>query len=115
MAQDKLDELKSILIGDELRRFDTKFMEFGDKLQRIAQHAEGGGADKARQYTDEQTARLEERMSDMQTKMKEGFGKIIDTINTQFKKIEGDIARNEKEVESMRKKFEAFKQLFADR
>jgi peptidoglycan hydrolase CwlO-like protein len=115
MAQDKLEELKNILLGEELRRFDTKFMEFGDKLQHLSDHAGSGEVDKVRQYMEEQIGQLEEKVGRMQKDVKAGFDKIVDTINGQFKKMDGDIQKNAREVENVRKKFDGFKQLFADK
>jgi len=115
MAQDKLEELKSILLGDDLRRFDTKFMEFGDKLQRLSDHAGSGEVDKVKQYMEEQIGQLEEKVGKMQKDVKAGFDKIIDTINVQFKKMDADIQKNARDVEAVRKKFDGFKQLFADK
>jgi peptidoglycan hydrolase CwlO-like protein len=114
---DKLDELKNILLGDELRRFDTRFMEFGDKLRQLSETAGSGNeeTEKIRQYTDEQVSRLEEKLTRLQKDVKTGFEKIIDTVNAQFKKIESDIEKNRGEVETVRRKFDGFKQLFADK
>jgi Skp family chaperone for outer membrane proteins len=115
MAQDKLEELKNILLGDELRRFDTKFMEFGDKLQRLSENAGSGEVEKVKQTLDEQLAQVEEKIGKMQKDVKAGFDKIIDTINVQFKKMDGEIQKNARDMESMRKKFDGFKQLFSDK
>jgi len=113
MAQDKLEELKSILLGDELKRFDTKFMEFGDKLQKLSES--GTDPEKVKQEVDARISSVEEKLSKLQGDVKLGFEKIIDTINTQFKKMDGDIAEQKKEVETMKKRFDALKQLFADK
>ncbi|MFH0919056.1 MAG: hypothetical protein V1913_01725 [Fibrobacterota bacterium] len=113
---DKLDELKNLLIGDELRRFDTRFLEFGDKLRQLSESA--GSSDevnKIRQYTDEQVNRLEEKISRLQKDVKTGFEKIIDTVNAQFKGMQADLDRSKVEIETMRKKFDGFKQLFVDK
>jgi len=128
MAQDKLDELKNILLGDELRRFDTKFMEFGDKLKNLSDVSKATDLDSIKKSCDEQIAALEEKMNE---KLKLVAQKTIEKVNTviaesldakvkelvgsQVNRLEGEIAKFEKEVETMRKKFDAFKQLFSER
>jgi archaellum component FlaC len=111
MAQDKLEELKSILLGDELKRFDTKFMEFGDKLQKLSEG--GNDPEKVKQELESRITSIEDKLGKLQGDVKMGFEKIIDTINSQFKKMDGDISEQKKEVEAMKKKFDAFKQLLA--
>ncbi len=113
MAQDKLEELKSILLGDELKRFDTKFMEFGDKLHKLSEI--GADPAKIKEEIEPRMSSMEEKLSKLQSDVKLGFEKIIDTINVQFKKMDGEIAEQKREVETMKKKFDAFKQLFADK
>jgi hypothetical protein len=104
MSQDKLDDLRNILLGDEIKRFDTKFMEFGDKLSRLSDAA-----------NKDEVVKMDEKVAKLQRDVKAGFDKIIDTINAQFKRMEGDIAKNGRDIEVVRKKFGAFKELFSDK
>jgi predicted nucleic acid-binding Zn-ribbon protein len=99
---DKIEDLKNIILGDEIKRFDTKFMEFGDKLSKLSEKANSP-----------QMAIMEEKVARLQRDVKSGFDKIIDTINAQFKRLETSIAKNTKDIEAVRKKFGAFKELFS--
>jgi len=109
---DKLDELKNLLLGDELRRFDTRFLEFGDKLRELSESAGSSEeVQKMRQYTDEQVNRLEDKLTRLQKDIKTGFEKIVENFGSQFSNLKSDIEKNRSEIESMRKKFDIFKQL----
>jgi peptidoglycan hydrolase CwlO-like protein len=113
---DKMDELKNLLIGEELRRFDTRFLEFGDKLRELSESTGASEeAQKMRQYTDEQANRLEDKITRLQKDIKTGFEKIIETVNSQFKSMQAENEKNKSEIEAMRKKFDGFKQLFVDK
>lgn len=113
MAQDKLEELKNILLGDELKRFDTKFMEFGDKLHKLTEN--GSAPTALKQDLETKISTIEEKLSKLQGDVKLGFEKIIDRINSQFVKIEAEVAEQKKEVESIKGKFDGLKHLFTDK
>jgi hypothetical protein len=114
-ADKKFEDLKNLLVGEELRRFDTKFMEFGDKLKEMASTAGADDVQKVREELDGKVAQMDEKINRLQRDVKAGFDKIIDTINAQFKRIDGSLDKNAKDVEAVRKKFDGFKQLFADK
>ncbi|OGS33548.1 MAG: hypothetical protein A2293_09040 [Elusimicrobia bacterium RIFOXYB2_FULL_49_7] len=114
-ADKKLEEIRTLLIGDELRRMDTKFMEFGDKLKQLNTAPAGDDIQKLREESDIKIASLEDKVGKLQRDVKAGFDKIIDTINAQFKRIDASLDKNSKDVENVRKKFDGFKQLFSDK
>ena len=116
MSGDKrFDELKNLLVGDEIRRMDTKFMEFGDKLKEVASSSNNEDVSKVREEAESKIAQMDDKVNRLQRDVKAGFDKIIDTINAQFKRIDGALDTNAKAVEAVRKKFDGFKQLFADK
>lgn len=110
---DKLDELKNILLGDELRRFDTRFLEFGDKLRELSE-VSGASEEvqKVKQYTDDQVNRLEDKLTRLQKDVKTGFEKIVETLGGQLSGLKSDVEKSKTEIEAMRKKFDVLKQLF---
>lgn len=117
MSQEKFEELKGLILGEELRRFDTKFMEFGDKLRHLSEQkgAGAGDIDKVKLYMEEQIGHMEEKLNKMQRDVKAGFEKIIETVNAQFQRLNADLQKNASDVESIRNKFSGFQKLFSDK
>ncbi|OGJ90004.1 MAG: hypothetical protein A2268_12545 [Candidatus Raymondbacteria bacterium RifOxyA12_full_50_37] len=113
---DKLEELKNILVGDELRKFDTKFMEFGDQLKKMSESSNSSQvAEKLntiKAESDGEIAKVNDKIVKMQKNIEAGFSKIVDTLNGQFKKLEEDLAKNKQDLQAIRDKFDGFKKLF---